>query len=204
MRWHGGGVEADRGATLKWYCRAPNAATNPLASQSMRPPNSTAYTMLLFLSPKTRKATHFAETNHKKLAETPSHPAVENDIISDMDNTLFPLVVLLMSMLANTASSGAVAASCAEGETPPLNREERASGLLQASQSDSGATLPPRDGPPQFRGLTDPPAASFAAQSQDIETTSPPGSDSPPPDGCAVGVSLSANNNEHLNRSCGG
>ena len=44
----------------------------------------------------------------KKLAETPSQPAVENDIISDVDNTLFPLVVLLMSMLANTASNGAV------------------------------------------------------------------------------------------------
>ena len=36
----------------------------------------------------------------KKLAETPSQPAVENDIISDVDNTLFPLVVLLMSILA--------------------------------------------------------------------------------------------------------
>ena len=44
----------------------------------------------------------------KKLAETPSQPAVENDIISDVDNTLFPLVVLLMAMLANTASNGAV------------------------------------------------------------------------------------------------
>ena len=44
----------------------------------------------------------------KKLAETPSQPAVENDIISDVDNTLFPLVMLLMAMLANTASNGAV------------------------------------------------------------------------------------------------
>ena len=62
-----------------------------------------------FLSPKTRKTTHFAETNHKKLAETPSQPAVENDTISDVDNTLLPLIVVLLAALANTASNGAVA-----------------------------------------------------------------------------------------------
>ena len=65
--------------------------------------------MLLFLSPKTRKTTHLAETNHKKLAETPSQPAVENDTISDVDNTLLPLIVVLLAALANTASNGAVA-----------------------------------------------------------------------------------------------
>ena len=50
----------------------------------------------------------------KKQAETPSQPAVENDIISDVDNTLFPLAVLLMSMLANTASNGAAEGECCE------------------------------------------------------------------------------------------
>ena len=127
LRWHGGGVEADRGATLKWYCRAPNAATNPFASQSMRPPNSTAYTMLLFCPPKRARPPTLQRLITKKMAETPSQPAVENDITSDVDNTLFPLVVLLMSMLANTASNGAVEGDSFDPSPPTSECCERTS-----------------------------------------------------------------------------
>ena len=63
----------------------------------------------------------------KKLAETPSQPAVENDIISDVDNTLFPLVVLLMSMLANTASNGAVEGDSFDPSPPTSECCERTS-----------------------------------------------------------------------------
>ena len=76
----------------------------------MRLPNSTAYTMLLFFCPPKRARPPTLQRRiTKKLAETPSQPAVENDTISDMDNTLLPLIVVLLAALANTASNGAVA-----------------------------------------------------------------------------------------------